>query len=96
VLDQLQQLNEDWVIDLEDGVAAYRRDNGKLRVEQSLNLTGKQGGTLGATLGLMVGALFAAPFTAGASAAAAATAIGVNAATLGTIGGAFGNADAVD
>jgi uncharacterized membrane protein len=96
VLDQLQQLDEDWVIDLEDGVAAYRRDNGKLRVEQSLNLTGKQGGTLGATLGLMVGALFAAPFTAGASAAAAATAIGVNAATLGTIGGAVGNADAVD
>ena len=96
VLDQLQQLDEDWVIDLEDGVAAYRRDNGKLRVEQSLNLTGKQGGTLGATLGLMVGALFAAPFTAGASAAAAATAIGVNAATLGTIGGALGNADAVD
>jgi uncharacterized membrane protein len=65
VLDQLQQLDDKWVIDLEDGVAAYRRDNGKLRVDQSLTLTGKQGGTLGATLGLLVGGLLAAPFTGG-------------------------------
>jgi uncharacterized membrane protein len=96
VLDQLQQLDDEWVIDLEDAVAAYRRDNGKLRVEQSLNFTGKEGGAIGATLGLLVGALFAAPFTAGASAAAAATAIGVNAAAVGGIGGVLGAADAVD
>jgi len=34
VLDQLQDLDSEWTIDLEDGVAAYRRDNGKFRVEQ--------------------------------------------------------------
>jgi uncharacterized membrane protein len=96
VLDQLQQLNADWVINLEDGVAAYRRDNGKLRVEQSLNLTGKQGGTLGATLGLLVGGLLAAPFTAGASAGAAAAAIGSSAVAMGSIGGIAGDDDATN
>ena len=96
VLDQLQQLDADWVIDLDDGVAAYRRDNGKLRVEQSLNLTGKQGGTLGATLGLLVGGLLAAPFTGGASAGAAATAIGSSAVAMGSVGAIFGSTDAID
>jgi uncharacterized membrane protein len=32
VLDQLQELDADWTIELEDAVAAYRRDNGKLRI----------------------------------------------------------------
>src|SRR4029453_8893463 len=76
VLDQLQQLDDEWGITLEAGGAAYRRDNGKLPVEQSLNLTGKQGGPLGGTLGVLVGGLLAAPFTAGASAGAAAAALG--------------------
>jgi uncharacterized membrane protein len=96
VLDELQQFHEDWTIDLEDGVAAYRRDNGKLRVEQSLNPTGKEGAGMGATLGLMVGAVLAAPFTAGASAAAAAAAIGTSAAAAGTVGAAIGADDAID
>lgn len=96
VLDQLQQLDDEWVIDLEDGVAAYRRDNGKLRVEQSLNLTGKQGGTLGATLGILVGGLLAAPFTAGVSAGAAAAAIGSSAVAVGSIGAVAGSDDAID
>ena len=96
VLEQLQQLDDKWVIDLEDGVAAYRRDNGKLRVEQSLTLTGKQGGTLGATLGLLVGGLLAAPFTGGVSAGAAAAAIGSSALAVGSIGAVAGVADATD
>jgi uncharacterized membrane protein len=96
VLDELQRLNEDWIIDLEDGVAAYRRENGTLRVEQSLNPTGKEGAGLGGTFGLLVGALLAAPFTAGASAAAAAAAIGASAVATGTLGAAFGAADATD
>jgi len=86
VLEELQQLDDEWVIDLEDAVAAYRRDNGKLRVEQSLTLTGKQAGSLGATLGILVGGLLAAPFTAGSSAAIAAATISVNSAVLGTAG----------
>ena len=96
VLDQLQQLNADWVINLQDAVAAYRRDNGTLRVEQSLNPTGKQGGTMGATLGILVGGLLAAPFTAGASAGAAAAAIGSSAVISGSLGAIVGTDDAVD
>ena len=96
VLDQLEQLNANWVINLEDAVAAYRRDNGKFRVEQSLNLTGKQGGSLGAMLGILVGGLLAAPFTAGASAGAAAAAIGSSAVAMGSIGAIAGDDDATD
>ena len=96
VLDQLQQLDDEWVINLDDGVAAFRRDNGKLRVEQSLNLTGKQGGTVGATLGLLVGGLLAAPFTGGASAGAAAAAVGSSAVAMGSIGAIAGSEDAID
>src|SRR3954471_9947220 len=87
VLDQLEQLNETWAVDLKDGVAAYRRENGKLRVDQSLGVTSVEGAGLGGALGLILGALFMAPFTAGASAAVAAAAIGANAATMGMLGG---------
>lgn len=96
VLDELQRLDEDWTIDLQDGVAAYRRDNGKLRVEQSLNFTGNQGAGWGGTFGLLVGAILAAPFTAGASAAVAATAIGTSAAAGGALGAVLGGDDATD
>jgi len=96
VLDQLNQLAEDWTIELEDGVAAYRRDNGKFRIEQSMNPTGKEGAGLGGTLGLMVGALLAAPFTAGASTAGVAAALGTGAVTGGALGAAMGNTDAID
>ena len=96
VLDELRRLHDEWTIDLEDGVAAYRRDNGRLRVEQSVNPTEKEGGALGATLGLVVGAVLAAPFTAGASAAVAAGAIGSSAAAAGMIGAVAGAEDAID
>jgi uncharacterized membrane protein len=96
VLDQLQQLNEEWVIDLVDGVAAYRREDGKLRIEQSVNATGKEGAVMGGSLGLLVGALLVAPFTGGLSAAAAAGAVGTNAAMVGSIGAAMAADDAVD
>ena len=96
VLDELQRLDETWTIELEDGVAAYRRDNGKLRIDQSLNPTEKQGAGMGGYLGIMVGAILAAPFTAGASTAAAAAAIGTSAAAAGGIGAALGAADAID
>jgi uncharacterized membrane protein len=91
VLEQLQRLHE---VDLEDAVAAYRRDDGKLRMEQSLNATGKQGAGLGGVIGLMVGALLAAPFTGGASAGVAAAAIGSSAAAMGSLGALMGADDA--
>jgi uncharacterized membrane protein len=96
VLDQLQRLNDNWAVDLQDGVAAYRRENGKLRVEQSLNFTGKEGGGFGGALGLIIGALVAAPFTAGASTAVAAAAIGSNAVAAGALGAMAGADDATD
>ena len=96
VLGQLQQLNEEWTIDLSDAVAVYRTDDGKLRVDQSVQLTTKEGGAMGGLLGALLGGLLAAPFTLGASAAAAATAIGVSAVGMGSVGAVAGAVDADD
>jgi uncharacterized membrane protein len=94
VLGQLEQLTADWALDLKDAVAAYRTDDGRLRIDQSLNPTTKEGAGYGAFLGGMIGALLAAPFTGGMSTAAAATALGVSGASMGMVGGAFGADDA--
>ena len=94
VLAQLQQLSNDWSVDLEDAVAAYRTDDGRLRIDQSVQLTTKEGAGFGAILGGMLGALIAAPFTAGLSVAAAATTVGVGALTSGSVGAALGADDA--
>jgi uncharacterized membrane protein len=96
VLEQLQGLNDEWTIALDDAVAVYRTDDGKLRVDQSVEPTGKEGGIWGGLFGGMLGALIAAPFTAGVSAALAATAIGAGALSLGTLGAAAGDTDATD
>ena len=94
VLGQLQGLNEEWTIELNDAVAVYRTDDGKLRVDESVEPTGKEGGVAGGLIGAFLGALIAAPFTAGISTAAAAAAVGAGALSLGTIGAAVGDDDA--
>jgi uncharacterized membrane protein len=94
VLNQLQVLNADWAIDLKDAVAVYRTQDGKLRVDQSVQATPKQGAAWGGLLGGMLGALLAAPFTAGASVAAAAGIVGAGAVTLGATGALIGGVDA--
>jgi uncharacterized membrane protein len=72
VLNQLQAMNDDWVVDLHDAVAVYRDDNGKLRVDQSFQMTTGQGAAWGGLMGSLIGLTLAAiPFTAGASAVAA-------------------------
>jgi uncharacterized membrane protein len=96
VLGQLQDLQEDWVLQLDDAVAAYRTDDGRLRTDQSVNPTTKEGGAMGGAIGAMLGALLAAPFTGGASVAATATAIGASAAGVGAVGAAAGAGDAAD
>src|SRR5262245_27968168 len=96
VLSQLQELQEDWVLELDDAVAAYRTDDGRLRIDQSVQPTTKEGGAMGGVVGAMIGALIAAPFTGGASVAAAATAVGATAAGMGAVGAAAGSADAGD
>ena len=67
VLSQLQQLDDDWTLDLADAVAAYRTDDGRLRVDQSINPTTKEGAAWGGIVGAMLGALIAAPFSSSSS-----------------------------
>src|SRR5258707_14080176 len=71
VVDQLRQLDFDWVIDLDDAVAVYRDFEGKLRVQQSYELTTGEGAAWGGFWGSLLGAGLAIPFTAGVSGAAA-------------------------
>lgn len=96
VLEQLERLSDSWVIDLEDAVSVYRRANGKLRIEKSLNPREAEGAGAGAALGILVGALLAAPFTMGASVAAAGAAVGASAITGGTIGAIAGGESAYE
>jgi uncharacterized membrane protein len=96
VLNQTLALNADWAFDLhlEDAVAVYRAKNGRLRVEQSMRPTSREGAAFGGVFAAMLGALLAAPFTAGASAAVAATVVGAGALTAGGLGAVAGGNDA--
>jgi uncharacterized membrane protein len=94
VLNELLSMNDDWVLDLHDAVAVYRDFNGKLRVDQSYQMTTGQGAALGGLWGLLIGATLAIPFTGGASAAAAAGAIAAGAAGGTALGAGFGALDA--
>jgi uncharacterized membrane protein len=92
VLNKLIDMNEDWVVDLRDGVAVYRDYNGRLRIDQSYQMTTGEGAALGGLMGSLIGALLAIPFTAGVSTAVAAGAVAAGAlggATLGATGGAL-------
>lgn len=95
VLNRLIEMDYDWTIDLRDAVAVYRDYSGKLRVDQSYQLTtgegAAMGGLFGSLIGLTLGAI-AAPFTAGASTAVAAGAVaagGLGGGMLGAAGGAL-------
>ena len=94
VLNQLQGLNDDWVVDLHDAVAAYRDYNGKLRIDQSYQMTTGEGAGWGALWGSLIGATLAIPFTGGASAAAAAGAIAAGVFGGGAVGAGAGALDA--
>ena len=96
VLEQLQSLNADWTINLHDAVAVYRTDDGRLRVEQSVQPTSGKGAAMGGLLGGLLGAIIAAPFTAGASTVAAVSLIGVGAVGFGLPGAVAGASDAHD
>jgi uncharacterized membrane protein len=96
VLNTLQEMNDNWVVDLHDAVAVYRDYNGKLRVDQSYQLTSNQGAAWGGLFGGLIGALIAAPFTAGASAAAAAAAVVTGSLSGVALGATAGAIDAED
>jgi uncharacterized membrane protein len=94
VLNELLELNDDWVVDLHDAVAVYRDYKSKLRVDQSYQMTTGEGAAWGGFWGLLVGATLAIPFTAGASAAAAAGAVAAGAVGGTAFGAGLGAADA--
>ena len=93
-LTRLLQLAYDGTIDLFDGVAAYRADDGRLRINDSIQPLRREGARWGAVWGAWLGAVIAGPFTAGASLAAAAATTGVAAAAAGAAGAAIGANDA--
>jgi uncharacterized membrane protein len=94
VLNQLQQMNEDWSVDLHDAVAVYRNYDGKLRVDQSFQMTTRQGAGWGGFWGSLIGATLAIPLTGGASAAVAAGTIAAAAASGAAVGAGAGALDA--
>ena len=98
VLYQLLDLNASWTIDLNlrDAVAVYRTKDGRLRVEDSVQVTPGEGAASGGAIGALIGGLLAAPFTAGVSAATAAAAVGAGALTFGATGAVIGYADSSD
>jgi len=94
VLNKLQDLNYDWAVDLKDAVAVYRDYRGKLRVDQSYEMTTGEGAAWGGLWGALIGAMLAIPFTGGASAAAAASAVAAGAFGGTALGAGVGAIDA--
>jgi uncharacterized membrane protein len=93
VLNQLQDMDDDWVVDLHDAVAVYRDYNGKLRVDQSYQMTTGEGAGWGGLWGSLIGLTLAIPFTGGATAPAAAV-LAAGAAAGGALGAGAGAIDA--
>jgi uncharacterized membrane protein len=89
VLNTLQEMHENWVVDLNDAVAVYRDYSGKLRVDQSYQMTTGEGAAWGGLFGGLIGAMLAAPFTGGASAAALLAAGSLSGVALGATAGAL-------
>ena len=93
-LAELRNLDGDWLVKLDDGVAVIRNYDGKLHVQDSYQMTSHEGAGWGMFLGVLLGGVVAAPFTAGASTVAAAGALAAGAAGGATLGGIIGAADA--
>lgn len=90
-LEACLQLAYDGSIDLFDAVAARRTEDGRLRIEGSVQPTPREEGTWGAVFGSFLGAILFGAFTAGAGfalAAASAAVGGLGAGALGADAGA--------
>jgi uncharacterized membrane protein len=88
-LNMIQDMNNNWTVDLSDAVAVYRDYKGKLRVDQSYQMTTKEGAGWGGLFGGLIGAMLAAPFTGGASVAAVLAAGSLSGVALGASLGAI-------
>ena len=93
VLNQLLAMDDDWVVDLHDAVAAYRDYKDKLRVDQSYQMTTGEGAGWGGLMGSLIGLTLAIPFTGGATAPAAG-ALAAGALAGGALGAGAGALDA--
>jgi uncharacterized membrane protein len=93
VLNQLLAMDDDWLVDLNDAVAAYRDYKDKLRVDQSYQMTTGEGAGWGGLMGSMIGLTLAIPFTGGATAPAAG-ALATGALAGGALGAGAGALDA--
>jgi uncharacterized membrane protein len=94
VLHELRLRDCDWVVDLEDAVAAYRNYDGILHVEYSDGVTAGAGAAWGALLGSFIGAIVATPFMAGAAVGAAVAVLAAGALAGAALGAAAGAIDA--
>ena len=94
VLTELLQLTYDGKLDLFDAVAAFRGDDGVLRIDESVQTTSGEGARWGAVFGGVLGATIAGPFTVGLSLAAAVAIAIAGALGAGTIGARIGSHDA--
>ncbi len=79
VLNELNEMSAEWVIDLRDAVAVSRDYSGKLRVDQSYQMTTGTGAAWGSLWGALIGLTLAIPFTAGGGGAVAAGALAAGA-----------------
>jgi len=94
VLTQLMDLAYGGTLDLFDGVAAHRTDDGKLRIDDSIQPLPRESAGLGAVFAAWLAALIAGPFTSGLSVAAAAGITGAAAVGAGALGAAVGGHNA--
>jgi len=94
VLNQLRRMDEEWTVDLDDGIAVYRDTDGKLRVDHSYDPTSGEGPAWGGIWGSLIGATLAIPFTGGVSAGAAAGALAAGILGGGALGAATAALDA--
>jgi len=88
-LEECLQLAYDGHIDLFDAVAAHRTDDGRLRIDGSVQPMPREQATLGAVLGGFLGAILAGAFAAGVAGFAPAVA----AATIGGLGAGAAGAE---
>jgi uncharacterized membrane protein len=93
-INMLRSLNDNWIVDLHDAVAVSRDVNGKLTVQDSYQMTSKEGAGWGILWGTLIGGLVFAPFTGGLSAATAAGVVAAGAVSGAVLGGATGAATA--
>lgn len=71
VLDELRVLDDKWILDLADAVAAHRDIGGMVAMDQCYQPTGRRTGEWGGTIGVLLGAALSIPFLKGGTGAVA-------------------------